>query len=482
MRKHFLTAAMILAVSLFFVDGGYGIEMLPDSYQPVAIGTDSAGNIIVTSVGKSYKLSPEGEYVIDSLGQEIIMEHHYDAAETFPVEARAAIVDHNGNLYVAGIVKIDYSARKEDFAVVKYNSNGQRQWSTTYNGPSNESDILDAITFDVAGNIYVSGMSYDNQTHQDMVTIKYSPTGNQEWIARYDFNNVTDIPINLVVDEAGDVYVLGFSNTGTFVVDTTTYSRAVTYVKEYVIVKYNYDETENEVTKEWETYFPGNKAIDLALDSQGSLYVTGEITGTIALVKYGTDGNMIWAREYGDPTMNHLPRDIVVTGNNDIVVLAIRHSPLTNYDYLQIKYDLNGGLDEAGTIYYDGGFGKYDSPRALALTGEGQVYMTGSSYGNLTYDIATVKNQNTSHRYDIRTALPQTPPVSLDETVLNDLAKAITVDGNGNVIVYGITVRADLYPDDQSPEKYQYSFSEIIIKYNSSLEKQWVWPNELEQD
>ena len=95
-------------------------------------------------------------------------------------------------------------------------------------------------------------------------------------------------------------------------------------------------------------------------------------------------------------------------------------------------------------------------------------------------DIATVKMGANSARFDIRASYPAPPPVPLHETALHDLVKAVTVDNDENVILYGLTVRADLYPDDQNPERYECSFSEIVIKYNSSLAREWIWPGDLE--
>ena len=82
--------------------------------------------------------------------------------------------DVNGNVYVAG-----YSygtGTQEDFATVKYNSNGDQQWAEIFNGDADSSDIAASLAIDQSGNIYTSGYSYVTSSGFDFITIKYSQT------------------------------------------------------------------------------------------------------------------------------------------------------------------------------------------------------------------------------------------------------------------------------------------------------------------
>ncbi|MFI5252821.1 MAG: T9SS type A sorting domain-containing protein [Bacteroidota bacterium] len=61
-----------------------------------------------------------------------------------------------------------------DYALIKYRgSNGQVQWSVTYNGPGNGDDITSALGY-FNGSFYVTGSSLGGKTGQDFLTIKYS--------------------------------------------------------------------------------------------------------------------------------------------------------------------------------------------------------------------------------------------------------------------------------------------------------------------
>lgn len=465
---------------------------------PVGLHTDGQGNIYATEVYYTQKLAPDGTPAENTSGSVIEIKHCYDGHDDQQdepwVEAKGAAVDSSGNLYFVGDVKMTGSTTY-DIGLLKFDAEGEWRCSTHYNGPSNLTDKLDSIVSDQNGNLYLSGVSYGQTTGADIVTLKYTPSGDSlplAWAERYDENNRDQYPVNIAVDGSGNVYVIGYDDTGQGAVDTTTFpGNNIVYQKKYVIMKYDGGGTP--VNK---VFFPGDRGIDLACDSQGKLCVTGEVLGSVGLIKYDfstvdPQGNpvVLWGRIIGDPTLNERARDILVDNADNVYVLAIAYRGATNYDYMVIKTDSQGNMDfqNTGIAYYDSGEGHYDSPRALARSG-GTVYLTGSSIGAENYDIATAQISGfttgetylAAERYDIRTSLPFAPPVPLEQSVLHDMVKEITVDINGNVILSGTTVQATLYPNDTSPTKYNYTFSNIIIKYNPSLEKQWVWPDELE--
>ncbi|MBA3726190.1 MAG: SBBP repeat-containing protein, partial [Armatimonadetes bacterium] len=125
-------------------------------------------------------------------------------------EARALAVDGAGNVYVTGYSWSD--ATREDYATIKYDSNGNQLWVARYNGPWNDYDAAYALAVDGVGNVYVTGGSYGVGTATDYATIKYDSNGNQLWVARYNGpGNDIDAAYALAVDGAGNVYVTGGS-------------------------------------------------------------------------------------------------------------------------------------------------------------------------------------------------------------------------------------------------------------------------------
>ncbi|MDD5528814.1 MAG: SBBP repeat-containing protein [bacterium] len=122
----------------------------------------------------------------------------------------ALTLDKSGNVYVTGMSYT--SATYYDCATIKYNSSGDTMWVRRYDGPSHRGDGARALTLDNSGNVYVTGWSHDTVTNADYLTIKYSSSGNEEWIQKYDGPiNDQDNSYAIALDNKGYVYVTGSS-------------------------------------------------------------------------------------------------------------------------------------------------------------------------------------------------------------------------------------------------------------------------------
>ncbi len=130
-------------------------------------------------------------------------------------EPAAITVDNQGNVYVSGLTSVpgQYYAQV-NYLTIKYNSAGNQEWVQRYNRPDSTDcyNIATAIALDTAGNIYVTGQSQGSNYHNDFATIKYSPSGIQKWVVRYNGPiNYEDEATAMTVDLAGNVYVTGTS-------------------------------------------------------------------------------------------------------------------------------------------------------------------------------------------------------------------------------------------------------------------------------
>src|SRR5262249_23179878 len=124
--------------------------------------------------------------------------------------AKAAVVDGAGNVYVTGSSTGVGSGL--DCATIKYDSTGQEQWVTRYNGPANLNDECCGIVVDASGDVFVAGSSQNSGTNYDYLTIKYDSAGQQQWVANYNGPaNLDDTAVGIGVDALGDVYVTGTS-------------------------------------------------------------------------------------------------------------------------------------------------------------------------------------------------------------------------------------------------------------------------------
>ena len=177
-------------------ESGWAITVDSSGYVYVTGGGDSSGTFDYLTI----KYYPNGD---------IAWVRTYNGPGNGIDDASAIAVDRSGNVYVTG-----YSegvGTFEDYATIKYYSDGGTAWVTRYNGPGDSSDWANAITLDGSGNVYVTGESWDT-TSSDYATIRYDSLGNEIWVKRYNGSrNEDDYAIAIAVDDSTNVYVTGSS-------------------------------------------------------------------------------------------------------------------------------------------------------------------------------------------------------------------------------------------------------------------------------
>jgi uncharacterized delta-60 repeat protein len=183
-----------------------------DEDEAIGIALDDSGNVFVagSSVGTTY---PDYDYTTikySSAGQEEWVARYNGPGEGVDFVTGMAI-DGAANTYVTGAStgpNGDY-----DYATIKYDSSGQEQWVEHYDGPGNGDDSPSGIALDSSGNVYVTGSSTGANASSDYATVKYNPAGLRQWIARYynpETNN-DDFARAIAVDSSDNVYVTGTS-------------------------------------------------------------------------------------------------------------------------------------------------------------------------------------------------------------------------------------------------------------------------------
>ena len=188
---------------------GPGNETLSQAYS---LAVDDGGNVYVT--GRSDPNSGFGfnfdivTIMYDPFGDQL-WAHRFNGTGNSSDVGYTLALDHEGNILVGGLT-VETTA---DYCAIKYNPSGQILWVATYNGPGNSIDDASSIAVDASNNVYVTGYSTGVGTGTDYATIKYDPSGSQQWVQRYNGPaNSADQPSVLVLDGSGNVFVTGESN------------------------------------------------------------------------------------------------------------------------------------------------------------------------------------------------------------------------------------------------------------------------------
>ena len=275
---------------------------------------------------------------------------------------RGIAIDSAGNAYVAGLTaSTDFptvnrlqpvSVDSEDAFVLKLNSTGSALVYSTYFGGSGSDDAM-GIAVDLAGNAYVTGVSYStdfpttpgalgiplNDSGNAFVT-KLNPTGSGFVYSTYLGGSDLDQGHGIAVDLAGNAYVTGFTGSTDFPTTAGAFQTTNDGQRAFV-AKLNLTGS----ALVYSTYLGGSDGGEvgggITVDTSGNAYVTGH-TGAIDF-----------------PTVNPLQPEL--KGGVDVFVSK---------------------LNPAGTglVYstFLGGSGS-DGAAGIAVDSAGNAYVTGST-------------------------------------------------------------------------------------------------------
>jgi hypothetical protein len=335
------------------------------------VTTDSAGNIYVaaSSMGVA-KYNPAGVLQWNT---------------PYNGELAGVVVDPAGNIYVSGFETEDPNW---DFLTVKYGANGAVLWSRLYNGAVNDNDRVTDIKLDSGGNVVITGWAMGQSGgsegwHQDYVTIKYSPTGDQLWAAIFDSpDHRQDFPHALAVDQADNIYVTGYSpGTGNPNWDATT-------------VKYSPNGQQMWVARYRSPGLSAN-ATDIAVDAAGNVIVVGsgwgiDSRGDAFAAKYDSAGKQLWLATYNGAANHHDSfARVALDAAGNVYACGATSRTGTGYPYDAVLVKLTAAGQRLWTARYHSG--AYSTAEDLALDAAGNAYVVAFSEGAPSGSFVTLK-------------------------------------------------------------------------------------------
>ncbi len=337
---------------------------------------------------------------ITSFGQTIEWAKRYDG----PLHLQLAdnplkiACDNDGNVYVAGSVEL--TTLRSGYVTIKYNSTGDSVWVRTYfpNIPINVHSGAYSVEVDNSGNVYVSGeMSFGpSELDVDILTLKYSPAGVLLWENIWG-SNQQDIGRDLVLSSDGYVYVSG------------TAGNVLTSSMDAVVVKIN---PTNGATI-WAKQFTGglgytrNDPRYITADDNTNVYVTGYASLSNSIEDYLTAkisstefAPPVWIKTYDAVGLNDVSNSIYISPSNNVYVTGSSQGS-TSGDIATIKYN-SSGVQQWVTRYANGG------GNSIKGDGQGNLYVGGVELGStyvLKYDDSPNLIWGTSYYYRIKGAV-----------------------------------------------------------------------------
>ncbi len=414
MKKLFFILIIVILSSVFPLLAGNGVQRVWvkhfNSNSSVAVmQLDSASNVYIGGY----------DYIIkyNSAGNQLWTASHQGNPTSLLLKKQNLVFVYMGgdwdNGYAYGIKNINPET-------------GTQNWELDYTGDQSWNEPIASVQ-DKFGNLYVVGFS-GQRGHYNCVLTKINPAGQVDWQKIYD-SGFSEQPTDVVISQTGDIYIAG---------NIFKSNRA-----NYLLLKYDSDGQ----FKWSKTYVGKNnnwaEAVKASLDSDGNLYVAGfsgnydgHLKSNFHILKYDSDGNLIWLNSYDGPYNGHdwdidTPTDLLVNSDGIFVTGGIASS--SEYDWVVIKYDFDGNRKWVNT--YNNGYSDY--PVDLAADAQGNIYVVGKIhnpksgfYANM--DFLTVK-------YNGKTGQRIWQMVYDGSSKSYDRPTAIAVDGNYDVYVSGTT-------------------------------------------
>jgi uncharacterized delta-60 repeat protein len=358
------------------------IDQVPANYWGGVVGVDADGYVYVNAYGDGP--SANDDYVTvkyDPATGATLWASYFNGLGNREDQSYDMAVDASGNSYVTGRSRLGTSYEDYEIATVKYDRNGVQQWVARQTGDDTHGhDYGWAIAVDASGNSYVAGFSASAANWDDFVTIKYDPAGNKQWVGSYTSpGRNRDQARDIVVDASGNVYVTGFEYVPGEDYNIVSIKYSPSGVQQWIRYYKSPDNRRDEahaiaLDALGNVYVTGFSAGGMTADE----YVT---------IKYDPDGVQQWVAGYSMPGHNiwiDQSLDMVLDASGNVYVTGFEYVPTEDYNMVTIKYDPDGVRQ--WVTYYKGPDNHWDEPFAVALDGSGNPYVAGFSASTSNWD------------------------------------------------------------------------------------------------
>lgn len=322
----------------------------------------------------------------------VMWESRYNSTSNNVDRVSDMVVDASGNVYVTGSsLNAASGASGFDIVTIKYNSSGVQQWIQTFNGSGNGPDNAASIALDASGNVYVGGTSYRGGTDYDFCVIKYNNSGVQQWQIYNGAGTNYDELKAITLDASGQPIAVGgvqptSTNTNYRTLKLNAATGAVTWNQDFTSTGSNLD-----------------IAVAVTTDASDNVYVTGHSFNSgedlnVRTIKYNSAGTLQWNTQRNQNTTldsYDMPSDIAVDATGITYVLAtVFNGAASDDDIYLIKYNVAGTI--LTTVELNGTANAKDKPTGMKLDAAGNIYITGYLKGASTAEDLFIAKYNSS--------------------------------------------------------------------------------------
>ncbi|MFX1391503.1 MAG: SBBP repeat-containing protein [Promethearchaeota archaeon] len=268
------------------------------------------------------------------------------------------------------------------FSLVKYNSSGNKIWSTGY-WAIWDFYLIEDIAIDSFDNIYVLGHTAGEMVGWDpqYFIIKFNQSGSFEWKEIGIFGEYC-FPYAITCDSYDNLY---------------TVITAISYIGVPFIVINKYSNSSGGWMQTWHGYnYNEYGGVDICTDSFDNIYVLGGTNDTldgnydIILLKYNNTGDFLWKRTYGGIN-NDYAAEIDIDSSSNINILGTTEIN-GNFNSFLLKYNSSGNFLSNRTFFQK----TYNS---FAIDSSQNYFFThtGEYFENMGTDIYIAKYNNSGY-------------------------------------------------------------------------------------
>ena len=336
-----------------------------------------------------------------------------------PDEGKRVKMLPDGRIVVAGYVNT--RSVGNDFFLAVLNNAGDTSWTRIFNdATTNLYDEVNDLEIDASGNIYVTGDSDSDPTaftNNDMLTVKYNAAGVFQWSARYNaISNNNDRSFGITLDNSGNVYIAGRTFNGNN--------------DDFILIQYN-----NIGVQQWiRTFNNGatDRAIGVVSDNNGLIYVAGRsdngIDDDYRVIQYNNAGTIQWNTVYNNAGDDRPSAIEVIPSGGCVITGKSDGNPttVTDYNIVTVKYSASGAQQWVKT--YAGTAATEDIPTSLSRNANGEIAVAGNTGLNSIYNGVSLLYNDAGT--NLITQI-------YNGGILNDEINGVFATGNGQMVSAG---------------------------------------------